>query len=379
MDVRQLQSFDLYTKVDEDASVQTSSGAILSIGGWFIIFLLLCSELNGYFHPTQAEHMVVDTSLNQKLQVDIDVSFHALTCAEVHLDSMDVAGYNQVDLEHDIVKRRLTPDGQYIGEPVSTHLGTAANSKEPLPKGYCGSCYGAETAVHNCCNTCDDLKRAYQLKGWQITSVMRNSTQCLREVGTNPFAQVKAGEGCRIRGLMEVNKIAGNFHVAHGDSIVRDGRHIHQYNPQEAPSFNVSHTINAVSFGKNFKKTQTQPMDGLVRMVDENIGTGLFQYFIKVVPTVYTDPLGFTVNTNTYTMTERFRPLDMKTPGAAVLPGVFFIYDISPFQRNVARERPYFSHFIARLFAIVGGVHTLVGCLDVALYRMEKFMKKDRL
>ena len=66
-DARQLQRFDLYTKVDEDESVQTSSGAILSLGSWVIIFLLLCSEFSGYFHPPQVEHMVVDTSLNQKL------------------------------------------------------------------------------------------------------------------------------------------------------------------------------------------------------------------------------------------------------------------------------------------------------------------------
>ena len=371
VDPRALQKYDMYNKVDEDSSVQTSSGAILSIGGWVVISLLLLAEFSAYFSPVTVEHMVVDTSLQQRLQVDIDVSFHALTCAEVHLDSMDVAGFNQVDLDHDIVKRRLTPEGMPIGDPVSTHLGHAANSFEALPVDYCGSCYGAETTALKCCNTCDELKAAYNLKGWQTTPIMRNSTQCLRD-DHNPFAQVKEGEGCRVRGLMEVNKIAGNFHVAHGDSIIRDGRHIHQYNPLEAPSFNVSHTINTVSFGKNFKKAQNNPMDGLVRTVDKDIGTGLFQYFIKVVPTSYTDAFGFTINTNTYTMTERFRPLAIGNPGAAVLPGVFFIYELSPFQRVIERRGPTFSHFVARLFAIVGGVFALVGVVDVALYRMEK-------
>jgi hypothetical protein len=41
----------------------------------------------------------------------------------------------------------------------------------------------------------------------------------------------------------------GNFHVAHGESIVRDGHHIHQFVPAEAPGFNVSHTVNSLSFG----------------------------------------------------------------------------------------------------------------------------------
>ena len=35
-----LKKFDMYGKVDEDHSVQTSTGAVLSVGGYCIIFLL---------------------------------------------------------------------------------------------------------------------------------------------------------------------------------------------------------------------------------------------------------------------------------------------------------------------------------------------------
>lgn len=30
-------------------------------------------------------------------------------------------------------------------------------------------------------------------------------------------------------------QVAGNFHIAFGDSVVKDGRHIHQFIPSEAP------------------------------------------------------------------------------------------------------------------------------------------------
>ncbi|KAJ1406119.1 hypothetical protein B484DRAFT_211832 [Ochromonadaceae sp. CCMP2298] len=60
---------------------------------------------------------------------------------------------------------------------------------------------------------------------------------------------------------MLVNKVAGNFHIAHGESIVRDGRHIHQFNPALAPRFNVSHTIHSVSFGDPYPSMPANPLD----------------------------------------------------------------------------------------------------------------------
>ena len=36
--------------------------------------------------------MTVDTTLGQRLRVNVNMTFHALTCADVHLDAMDVAG-----------------------------------------------------------------------------------------------------------------------------------------------------------------------------------------------------------------------------------------------------------------------------------------------
>lgn len=60
---------------------------------------------------------------------------------------------------------------------------------------------------------------------------------------------------------MLVNKVAGNFHIAHGDSIVRDGRHIHQFIPAEAPHYNISHTIHSISFGEEFPSMPPNPLD----------------------------------------------------------------------------------------------------------------------
>ena len=113
---------------------------------------------------------------------------------------------------------------------------------------------------HRCCNTCDDLIKAYQAKQWSIDTILRNSTQCLRD-RAEISAIVHPEEGCTISGNMKVNKVAGNFHIAHGESIVRDGRHIHQFNPFLAPKFNVSHTIHSISFGDPYPSMPKNPLD----------------------------------------------------------------------------------------------------------------------
>ena len=44
-------------------------------------------------------------------------------------------------------------------------------------------------------------------------------------------------------GILEVNKVSGNFHVAVGHAVSRDSRHIHSFNPMAFSSYNVTHHI----------------------------------------------------------------------------------------------------------------------------------------
>lgn len=194
----------------------------------------------------------------------MDITFHALTCSDVHLDAMDVAGDNQLNMEQDMFKQRLSPQGKFIGRPGREIIGHKNDNSElfvaPLVAGACESCYGAESELHPCCNSCNEVRMRYKEKGWNDNIVLRNSTQCLRD-STNPFASVRMGEGCRVSGVMHVNKVAGNVHMALGTSVVRDGSHIHQFLPQDAPGFNVSHTINSLSFGTIHPGMPSNPLD----------------------------------------------------------------------------------------------------------------------
>jgi hypothetical protein len=42
---------------------------------------------------------------------------------------------------------------------------------------------------------------------------------------------------------------------------VRDGRHIHQFNPAQAAKFNISHTIHSLSFGTRYDYMPANPLD----------------------------------------------------------------------------------------------------------------------
>jgi hypothetical protein len=68
-------------------------------------------------------------------------------------------------------------------------------------------------------------------------------------------------------------------------------------------------------------------------MVDPVVGTGLFQYFIRVIPTIYTDEYGVKHHTNQYTTAERFRPfalpsVDGGPPQPQVLPFTIFLAEV---------------------------------------------------
>jgi hypothetical protein len=150
----------------------------VSVIGWIIIAFLVLGEVRNYSTPQLKEHMIVDTTLGQHLRININITFHALTCKDVHLDAMDVAGDNQINIENSIFKQRLSPYGKLVGDARESEVRQL--SLVPVPEDYCGSCYGAETGNVKCCNTCQELKSAYEAKGWAFTDEARNSSQCQR-------------------------------------------------------------------------------------------------------------------------------------------------------------------------------------------------------
>jgi hypothetical protein len=110
-----------------------------------LIAILVLAEVNSYLTPRFNEHMVVDTSIGEQLRININITFHSLTCNEVHLDAMDVAGDNQLNVEHEMVKQRLTANGRRIGKAGVEIIGEGPIEVEDHPPNYCGDCFGASS------------------------------------------------------------------------------------------------------------------------------------------------------------------------------------------------------------------------------------------
>lgn len=90
---------------------------------------------------------------------------------------------------------------------------------------YCGSCYGAESESRQCCSTCEDVRGAYQAKGW-VLSDLSAIEQC-RDEGLPAMMASAEKEGCRFNGTVTVEKVIGGFHFAPGRSYQAGGGNVH--------------------------------------------------------------------------------------------------------------------------------------------------------
>lgn len=196
----------------------------VSLGAGIIMLMLFATELQ-YFLTTEVQpELFVDTSRNEKMRINVDVVFSQMPCVYMSIDVMDVSGETQLDVEHNLYKRRLAPDGRAIDETKHEILGDNHTEVELDPE-RCESCYGAESAEAKCCNTCAEVRAAYQKKGWAFTDP-KGIVQCEREGYTNDMEEQK-GEGCNLYGFLEVAKVSGNFHFAPGKSFSQHNVHIH--------------------------------------------------------------------------------------------------------------------------------------------------------
>ena len=207
------------------------------------------------------------------------------------------------------------------------------------------------------------------MKGWAFSNP-EGIEQCERE-GFAENLKNQEGEGCNIYGYLEVNKVAGNFHFAPGKSFQHGNMHVHDLMPFHTDKFNMSHTIAKLSFGADFPGV-VNPLDGVTREMEGN--AGMYQYFLKVVPTNYQQMRGHGVATNQFSVTDHFKQVDAKA--GQHLPGVFFFYELSPIKVELKERRHSILHFLTSVCALVGGLFTVSGIVDATVYHGHKAIKK---
>jgi hypothetical protein len=311
----------------------------VSIVGISVMVLLFVNEVRFYMTPYIENEMSVDVKGREKLPIHINITFPSLPCSVLSLDALDMSGKHEVDISQNIWKARLDSKGNPgIWDKVDKldHADDDAHAEA----------HGEDTTQHDF--ALSNARRAAQMDASQHIEAIKTA------LGNR--------EGCRVYGFLDVERVAGNFHISvHGQSYYVLGQVF-----ASASTVNVSHHIESVSFGPQIPG-MTNPLDGYTRILKTEQESGTFKYFIKVVPSEYFPLKGDCIESNQYSVTEYFMPSSMQPGG---LPAVYFLYDLSPIAVKVTERRRNFGHFLTRICAVLGGTFAVTGMIDKWAYKL---------
>lgn len=417
-----LRRLDVFPKFDSKFEVEardrTAFGAALSVGALLVVIILIIGEVRFFLSVESRHELYVDpTSIGQRLDIHVNVTFRGVPCDLISIDAIDAFGEFQDGIERKTTKLRVSETGEIlVGTPIEDLVNKQKDDNHGTSE--CGSCYGAEMMKGECCQTCDEVRRTYERRGWTLDINDVGIKQCASERLKHAY-QMAHREGCNIAGTLSVKRVQGNLHFIPGHAFVQLGQHLHDLGGEELKHLDLTHEFHLLSFGAGFPGL-INPLDGRVgvpqvtedapdhpsdRSAEERpdvtdlakkqlsmgkgipskdhfpFGGGKFQYFVKVVPTRFERLDGTFLETNQYSVTEHYTTATTQPGtmlGGGVIPGVFVTYDLSPILVHVYESRPYQStaHFLLQLCAIIGGIFTVAGILDAFVYHGSIHIKR---
>lgn len=131
-----LRAFDVFPKTIAEFRHKTASGGAVSLVCSFLIFVLTISEVWDYMTVRTEEHLFVDTSRGQMMTVKVDITFPALPCSVVHLETQDISGNLIADLGRNFTKTRLDRDGSKLRDKQLPKVRAWARSRR-VPLSCC--------------------------------------------------------------------------------------------------------------------------------------------------------------------------------------------------------------------------------------------------
>ncbi|KAF3632652.1 putative WD repeat-containing protein 26-like isoform X1 [Capsicum annuum] len=252
--------------------------SLVSIVGMVIMSTLFLHELSYYLNTITVHQMAVDLRRGENLPIHINMTFPSLPCDVLSVDAIDMSGKHEVDLDTNIWKLRLNSEGHITGTEYLSDL----VEKEHKYDDHKGNHDDSDNKVH--------------LQGFDRDA--ENMIKRVKQALAN-------GEGCRVYGVLDVQRVAGNFHIS---------------------------------------------VHGLNIFVAQMIVPTEYRYLSKEV-----------LPTNQFSVSEYFSPINEFD---RTWPAVYFLYDLSPITVTIREERRNFLHFITRLCAVLGGTFALTAGLD---------------
>lgn len=387
-----LKSLDAHSSVSNEFRVRTGYGAVISTFTVVLIAYLVRSEYRYNFAVETVSSVRVNATSPVGLQMEIDVTIPKIPCAMLSVEAEDPTGQPQslhIDRTHRVWKHRLDANGDRVGRRSRFEFGNTVREDSHLNSVWedlekqkemrdpeeggddevrdeeeCGSCYGA-APDDECCNTCDDVKRAYKLKGWHVADL-----DAIRQCRHSKTSKEEQGEGCNIHGHVQLGSGGGNFHIVPSKELENFGKDkqmsIIDFFNEAFETYDVSHTINKLRFGRGFPGAVYQ-LDGESRNVEDSYG--MYQYYLQVVPAKFTalkqDPIRpykTNIETFQFSVMEHLRHVGPRMGRG--LPGIYFFYEVSPLHVEVTETHRGWTHFLTSICAIIGGVFSTGSMLD---------------
>ncbi|XP_052212761.1 endoplasmic reticulum-Golgi intermediate compartment protein 2-like isoform X2 [Dreissena polymorpha] len=318
--------FDAFPKVPDNFKETTAAGGGIAVVTFVFIFILVLFEFMYYTNTKLKFDYEVDTEVDGKIKINIDMTI-AMKCEYIGADVLDQTGQDTHSF------------GTLLMDPTHYTLTPAQQSFRDITR-----------------RINQYLKDEYHA----IQELLWLSGAVGVKMGSHREAEGQKGpmDACRVHGSLEVNKVAGNFHITAGKSLKTNLGHLHISSMLSNSDYNFTHRIDHFSFGE-VTSGIVNPLDGEEQVTQSNYH--LFQYFMKIVPTkvrTYANQ----VDTYQYSVTERSRPID-HSHGSHGVPGIFIKYEPFSFKVVVREEHLPYSQFLVRLCGIVGGIFVVSGML----------------
>ncbi|CAF4149843.1 unnamed protein product [Rotaria sp. Silwood2] len=345
-----VRDLDAFVKVENDFKQPTTTGGTISIITIIVVICLSIVHIATFQSNTLKYDYDVDWDHDSKLKINIDMTV-AMSCSLIGSDVLDVTNTNPLEsgkLDEEDTWFELSPRQQRAFNSLQ------AGSKLIRQQYH---------AIH-------DL---LWLSGHTIEQLPEREVKLDRKP-----------DACRLHGTLEVNKLAGNFHIILGkfdkDDFDFDLSHSHSLNlhglsqiksisfsffgahahisPMGVQALNFSHRIDHLSFGLPTPGL-IQPLNGDLKIA--NTGSQIFQYFLEVVPTVVQTSYS-NVETYQYAVTEKTRTIDHNS-GSHGIPGIFIRYEISPLKITVKEILQSYWLLLIEIGGIFGGVFATSGMI----------------
>ncbi|CAK9831168.1 Endoplasmic reticulum-Golgi intermediate compartment protein 2 [Anthophora retusa] len=299
VNIKTVKELDAFPKVPEPYVDKTAVGGTFSIFTIFTIAYLIIAETSYYLDSRLQFKFEPDTDIDAKLKINIDITV-AMPCGRIGADVLDSTNQNMI--RHESLEQEDT--WWELTQEQRSHFEALKHMNSYLREEY--------HAIHELL--------------WKSNQVTLHS-----EMPKRTHQPSYAPNACRIHGSLNVNKVAGNFHITAGK-------------------------INKFSFGGPSPGI-VYPLEGDEKIADNNMI--LYQYFVEVVPTDIQTLLSNS-KTYQYSVKDHQRPIDHQK-GSHGSPGIFFKYDMSALKVKVTQQRDTVCQFLVKLCATVGGIFVTSG------------------